>query len=523
MSRRSYWCACIVLATALLAAELCFLALPGIQQDEALFVRPFLQGETTLYSLNVGGLHVPAMLMDYIGCLKTWLYWPVFNIWPPGVWSVRLPMCLFSIGTLLLFASLARKVAGDWAAIGSAVLLAFDATFLLTNVFDWGPVALLLAGALGFLALLIRFNDSGNKFILSAAFLLAGAMLWYKAIFIFELTGILAGCALVFPRRLFQRARPANLAIALTALLIGAFPLVLFNLRTDAATLRASRYLEHIPLGEKLMMLRLTLDGRALEHYMVRSVPHEVLQLQGAPLGELVRVWYRGSSLGPGSFLFFALLISGAALPLLRRSLLFKPIAFAWVAALVTEALFLAGGNSGAGPHHTVLLYPAPQFIVAATAVALAERLRGRSRRALVFGVLALITGSSLLLIVNYHRAAVKNGFSVFWTDAERPLAGFVRTVKKPVAFLDWGIEDPDRIECGDTIHVVDASPARENVVYVTHAPQYILAGPNTIALMKDAASHGLTVSASRDIPDTHGNLIFSTFTLSRRNPVPSD
>src|SRR5579863_2794942 len=108
---RSFWCACIVLSAVLLGAELSFLALPGIQQDEALFIKPFLHAESALYSVTVGTFRVPVMAMDYVGCLKTWFFWPVFRIWRSGVWSVRLPMCFLSMGTLLLFAGLVRKAA----------------------------------------------------------------------------------------------------------------------------------------------------------------------------------------------------------------------------------------------------------------------------------------------------------------------------------------------------------------------------------------------------------------------------
>jgi hypothetical protein len=514
-SGRFFWCACLAIAAALLAIELSFLTLPGIQQDEALFVRPFLAGESALFNLHVGNFRAPVMLMDYIGCLKTWLYWPVFRTWPPGVWPVRLPVCLASIWTLLLFAGLTRRIGGVRVAIGAAILLAGDASFVFTDVFDWGPVALLLTGALGFLALLERFGESGSRPLLAAAFALAGAMLWYKAVFAFPMAGILIACAAVFPRRLWQRASAGTLAIALAALLVGASPLLLFNIRTGGATLKAWSQLAPIPASEKLMMLRLTLNGKALEHYMVRSLPGEVLPLRGAPIGELVKTWYRNSTLGPGSFLFFALLMSAVALPLLRASLLFKPIVFAWVAGLSTVALFFVAGSSGAGPHHTVLMYPAPHFIVAATTAALAERMRGFWRYGLVFGVVALVGASDAVLLVNYHRAALRNGFSVYWTDATRQLPGVIRNAGKPVTFLDWGIEAPARIESGDAIRVVEPAPAREGVLYITHTADYLVAESGTEGIVTDASSRGLAVSDARAIADSHGNAVLSVFSFA--------
>jgi hypothetical protein len=41
-----------------------------------------------------------------------------------------------------------------------------------------------------------------------------------------------------------------------------------------------------------------------------------------------------------------------------------------WLAFLFTAGLMVMFGDAGAGPHHTVLMYPAPHFIVAATIAA---------------------------------------------------------------------------------------------------------------------------------------------------------
>jgi hypothetical protein len=300
------------------------------------------------------------MLMDYVGSLKTLLLWPLFQIWHPGVWSIRLPVCLISAGTLLLFALIVARVADTRVALGAALLLAPDASFIFTNTFDWGPVALLLLGALGFLALFVRFARSGSSFALSAAFLLAGVMLWYKVIFAFPLVGVLIASASVFPRRTWGRTTGKNFLVAVGSLLIGASPLIFFNFHTGGGTLKASSYLVRTSAWEKVMMLHLTLNGKALEHYMVRSSPGEMLPLHGARLGELVESWYRHSTLGPGSLLFAALIVSAAALPFLRASRLFRVITFAWVTGLSIVSLFFASGTAGgrAAPLRTRISNP---------------------------------------------------------------------------------------------------------------------------------------------------------------------
>ncbi len=510
---RGFWYACGTLAALLLATELLFLPLPGIQQDEALFIRPFLRGEPSLYSFSIGKIHVPVMLMDYIGCLKTWLYGPVMLFWRPSVWSIRLPVCLIGAVTVLLFAGLAKRVTNPAVAFCAALLLATDASFVLTNVFDWGPVALLILGTVAVLALLVHFASSGRGLALAAACLVAGLMTWYKAVFVFPAAGLLVACVAVYPRQVRRSLSASNVMLAAAAFLIGSGPLILFNLSRHGATVAATSYVARVPATEKLTMLGLTLDGKALEHYMFRSTPDEVLRLSGAPLGELVMSWYRQpSELGPGGFLLAAVLLSACALPAIRASRWFRPILFAWAAGLATVALFLVSPGAGGGQHHSVLVYPAPQFIVAATIAALTER-----RRWGLACAIGVIVVSNCVLLANYHRLGVKNGFSVFWTDATRPLGAVLRERRQPVAFLDWGIEAAARIESGDAIVIAPPDPPRPDVLYVTRPDRYLVNGALTREVRDGARGRGLAIVAESTIPDSHGVPMLAVFRLQNR------
>ena len=490
----------------LFAAELAFLPRPGVLEDEALFAAPFLRNNPPLYSWQFGDLRIPVMSMAYLGAVKSWLYWPIFHIWPPGVWSLRLPVCILSLLTLVLFADLVRRVCGPRVAAAAALFLATDAVFVLIDVFDM-TVCLLLLGMVAFLYLLHRRS-------FAAAFFVAGISLWYKANFIFPLAGVALAFAVVYTGALRRWLSVRNVLTAAVAFGIGCAPLIEFNLRHRGATFQAQGDLPSVPPAEKLMMLRRTLDGRAFEHYMVRSAFDEKIPLQGAPLGELVLSWYRHSNFHPGSFLFPAFVLALPALAFLRKSPFLHPLLFSWVAFAGGLGFMFMLRDAGAGPHHTVLLYPAPQFIVAATGAALCDRL-GKWRRTAFVALTVLVAGSGVWLLGQYYRAARGNGFSVYWTDAAQNLAQAVDSQTLPVAVLDWGIHNSLQIETQDRIRIDEDVTPREDILYVRHCDGYTIDESRWKRFQELLAAAPFHVMDERAIADREGRPIFCLFRLA--------
>ncbi len=500
------------MGAALLALQLFFLPGPGIEEDEALFVGPFIEKAPALYEWHVRHFRIPAMTMDYIGALKSWLYWPVFRLWSPTVWSMRLPVCLLSVVTLLLFADLIRRVAGRRVALAAAVFLATDAVFVLINVFDM-TVCLLLLGTVAFLNLLQRFETSGKRRFLGAAFLIAGLALWYKAIFIFPLAAMLLALAVAHPGKLRRWLTLKSLALAAISFAIGAAPLIAFNWERRGATVQASGALPTVPASEKLVMLQHTLDGRAFEHYMFRSTFAEKIAMIGAPIGELVIRWYRESHFGPGSALLPALVLALLALPFLRGSAVFPALIFSWAAMASTYGAMFMFRDAGAGPHHTVLLYPAPHFIVAASAAAAAERYLTHKSSAAFLIFCILLVASNGWLLSQYARAARTNGFSAYWSDGVERLADVLVHQNLPVALLDWGIHNGVQIHSQNSVAFANPAP-RENVLYVTHCDGYVIDESRTSLFQAQLVASSLRIKANRVVADKKGHLVYCLFQL---------
>ncbi len=146
--------------------------------------------------------HIPLMVISYIGALKTLLYWPIFRILGANPWTLRLPVVLVGAITIFFFVHLASVSGGARAAAIGAFLLATDPVFLLTNTFDWGPVALEHVFLVTGCWLVYRFgHKSGSDariWNLAAGFFCWGLALWNKAIFVWALSGVVAGGVLVF-------------------------------------------------------------------------------------------------------------------------------------------------------------------------------------------------------------------------------------------------------------------------------------------------------------------------------------
>src|SRR5580765_7497035 len=119
-----------VLIFALLFVCLGFILIPypGLEADEA-------------FAMHLRHHAIPLMLISYLGALKTLLYWPLIWIRTASVYAIRLPMVLAGAITIVIFYKWTGLFAGPRTALLAALLLATDPMFLLTDTFDWGPVA----------------------------------------------------------------------------------------------------------------------------------------------------------------------------------------------------------------------------------------------------------------------------------------------------------------------------------------------------------------------------------------------
>ena len=426
----------------------------GIQMDEALFAGPYYQPVVREFRLRVFHHDVPLMVMSYIGTLKTLLFWPLIATFRSGfqanpllaAWVVRLPTVLAGALTVWIFFYLAERSVGPKTALAAAFLMASDPTFLLTNTFDWGPVALehiLLVTACFFL---VKYAQDSSQRDLVLGFLFLGLALWYKAVFVWALAGLICAALSVFGRELSKMITRRRLALAAAGLLLGALPFAIYNGHRRAETFRNNGHLDPRIAPAKFIHVRGALGGYGLFGYIVSEEnadnPKPAASLRGRAavfirdhLGE-----HRTSGME------YATALALLAFPLWWRS---RAAWFSLVFCAVAWFFMASTKDAGASVHHTVLLWPFPQLFVAVVIGSIPWRW--------LAGSLCVILVAMNLLVVNQYIAQFeRDGADGPYSDAIYPLSTALSEIPgQTIYVLDWGIQFPLDILHNGRLHMV--------------------------------------------------------------------
>lgn len=414
-----------------------FLARLGVENDEAIFANSLFDPAGAYY--KVGNPGVPLMVTSYAGTLKTWIYAAVFHIFGTGVRQLREPVLIAATVSLWLFFLLLRRVAGMRAAVVGVCLLAVDSEYLLTSAYDWGPVALQHLLLIGGTLAAVRFCQTRRTLALAGAAFLFGLAMWDKALAIWLLSGMSVAALALYGRRLADLFTMKRAAIAALAFCVGALPLIAFNAQSGLATFRSNTSRDTIPMSSKARFLLAAAEGGGLLSYLTRDnwetpAPHRPSSIWEKASNGLSEAAGHPQHSGLAWVFFAALLLAPLAGWPAIRTILFCLITgvIAWI-----EMAFNA--NTGASVHHTILLWPLPQAVIAISFAAASRKL-GR------FGLPALAAGLAIfatvgMLVTNEYRARmVRNGGTVAWTQALFPLHESLRTQTGPVFCMDWGM-----------------------------------------------------------------------------------
>lgn len=425
----------------------------GIQEDEALFSIPFYTLLPREYRIHTLHHNIPLMVMSYVGALKTWIYRPLIHWFGPSIWTVRLPVVLAGGITVFLFYNLIRNSGlprPAFAALIGALLLATDPVFLLTNTFDWGPVALEHVLLLSACCLLLHFGTDRSKTgHLALGCLCLGLALWNKALFLWALSGLAIAVIATCWREFKACLTPRFLAIAAGCFVLGALPFLVFNVRARDATVSENAHLDFENLPSKWLQLERAADGSSLFGFMVSEDADGPQKASPTWRGRVAGwIWkHLGEHRETGFFTVLGVIL--ALGPLWWRS---RAARFSLVFMVVAWSMMALTRGAGGAAHHDILLWPFP-ILFAVSALA---RIPWRWLAAPA-GV-AMIA-MNLLVVNQYVLQFEHDGAAGNFTDA---LFALDRALpeNRPIYVIDWGINVTAQLNHQGRLHLRFADDA---------------------------------------------------------------
>lgn len=497
-----------------------FIPLAGVQNDESLFAVPLYQAMTR--DLRLFHHNIQLMVMSYVGTVKTFLWAPVLHLFGPSVWSVRLPAVFLGGLTVLFFHRLLR-IAGVSRIVAGlcALLLATDPVFLLTNTFDWGPVAVEHFFVVSACLCLLQWSKTTTDSFLCLGFFLLGLALWNKAIFLWTLGGLIVASVSVFRHEIRTLVTLRRVMLAAAAFAFGVSPFIFYNVTHKNVTLRENAHLDSPSTAfSKWIALKNTANGNGLFGYMVEEEWDEHPKDASTGLGR-ASLWLRdrvGARRESGLYwVYLGLLV---AVPLWWRSRM------AWFSILFCVATWAAMAfthDAGASLHHTILLWPFPLMLFAVVLSRIPWKIA-------VIAAGVVLVGTHLLVLNQYLAQFERFGAARDFTDALFPLADAVPSGPN-VYVVDWGMYNTLLLfhKKGALLHTgnepfMDAAMSEDqarqalamlndrDALFLGHVPEKEVFEGVQARMEKYAESRGLHKQLVQTITDSNGRPIFQVF-----------
>lgn len=530
MTDRRTWLFALAAILFFLAAGILFLPYPGAQYDEVLFSSALYGPPTVEFMVETPWGPIPTMLMTYLGALKAWLWYPVVSTLGPGYTALRLPALLLAAAAAWLFFLATRRLAGGWAALYGLALLVTDVNYLLSSLYDWGPVALQHVFWTAILYCGVRYAQEKQARWLALAAASLGLALWDKAICLWLILGFGAALLLFYAKPLWSTMRrPRVIGLAALGFFLGALPFLQYNQQRELKTFTASAGWTSTEYKGKIWLLDKILAGNGLFGYMVRWEPAPVADLQPWEKAAIkISRWTREPR---DSFQQVLVVLVLLALPLLAFGPYGRLVLFLTTGGFLSLFLMFSTPNAGGSVHHVILVWPLPQLLIALAAASVPKQASKFAAIAVLVGVLGNVA------VMNQFLAQFATcGPTVTWTDAIRPLISKVGRFQGRVVFAsEWGILEQFRYFSKGTIGTMPASDGVVRSLHETESQNFIrraLNLPDTLyvghtkeaqffegtsdKLDAFAAQEGFRKRLLATVEDRHGRSIFEIFEYVR-------
>jgi len=436
------------------ALSLYQLNLPGLHYDEAFEAVPAVQ---LLYDqpvtafrnsgLWLGGRLFPLMTQDYIGAINTYTTLPLIALLGPTPIALRLIPVLAGALTVWLVYALARALTGN-SKVGlvAALFLAVDPTFIFWNrqgVFVTAVLAPIgLAAALSWLK---RWQTGSRGWAVTGAFLL-GLGLYAKLLFLWLIAALVGSVILLnlfrlksWTMELWHTTNVREIGLMALAFLAGCWPLLLYNLQTGGTFINISQNAQTSYYG---------VDNAAIGPNLLTRLGQLGVTLNGGHLwylGKVMQNWTGVILLGI-LLILVIITIRKNSTPLPTPLPPFKVALFPML-VIGLVILFSVATVSALWVTHFAILMPWPALALAVGGWYLSRLplpIMPKLKQSALWGAVLLLTLTSLLTTLRYHRSLTESGGLSTHSDAVYDLSLWLAdNARGPVIAMDWGLAAP--------------------------------------------------------------------------------
>jgi hypothetical protein len=448
--------------------------------------------------------------------------------------------------SLLVTWAICRALWGRRVAIIAAALVALDPSWVFYLTRDVGPAALavllkLLAVAAG-IGWWRHGRSARGRLWLAGGALLLGLGVSHKVDFLWIVAGLLVPMLVLAGRSAARRLDLGSGLLAAATFLVGAAPIVAFNIVTGGRTFT--------PFVAKLV----SGDGTGDSPGVLSALLVRLRQLAELPTGATVERLFTATLGATDGTLWLRLLPTGAVVAASvwlvvccwRR----RPGSRLHAALLLHMAVVLAAScfsPTALNAHHLLTLYPAVHIVVAIAIARLLQPTAGAGTHLLGTLVLTSVLLANAASVVQIHRALHTTGGVGYWSDAivelandlerrlpQRSTATQPAGSLEPVRVMDWGFTNnlivltEGRVPLEPVYRRLWRHPPSLGVVeptisagalYLLHAPELTLYEELPPLLDAAASRHGLAPVVEASYGQRDGRTVYRLVRLRRHSP----
>ena len=293
--------------------------------------------------------------------------------------------------------------------------------------------------------------------------------MWDKALFIWILSGTVFAVVVLFPRQVWRALTWRNLAAAVLGFVLGASPLIVYNILNPLKTFRGNAVFSTDDLFIKTVIAKRT--ARRVSLLRVPGERPRSPQAETPPQRPRERISVaitKNTGEHRTNLTLWALIASLAAVPLWWRYRKIVFFALITIAVAWPQMLFVKDTGGRVASCRAAVAFAAPDHCRAPSRD-WASRWPRFSTPATA-AALVLLCGANLLNVNQYVSQFITYGSGPIWTDAIMPLSREVsRWPDRHMFITDWGIDQPLRMlthgrdRLWDAADVLMQDPSPEN------------------------------------------------------------